>query len=338
MSISADWDGKLLAALKASARSYDDLPDWRAALSLYEGQAASAQAELDAALVRMIDENYRNPHSQREPQPFEGVLAGLPAGMMPDDLLTVEAAVMVAAERGVGEAYFALNELMRAPRWHALFPRLVWLGREAFAAQRKLADTEAGRCAGALLGLALGDALTPGPDGVTVAASGSMSAAVLAVAEQLSDSVAELQAAVDRAGIVVAAVAGEGAPAGKTADLAVQPEAAAVQTYVETLTALLEGRSLREIGSLWQQRSVGGAATGSWATAVWCLGTTSSLEDCLTRAVKLGPEACALAGALAGAHYGPLAAPRRWTAEVRNREPFERAARKLYRIRRAGIH
>lgn len=70
---------------------------------------------------------------------------------------------MVAAERGLGEALFAFNRLMRAPRWHALSSRLFWLNQQGFGAQRKLMQTEAGRFLGAMLGLACGDAL-----GVTV--------------------------------------------------------------------------------------------------------------------------------------------------------------------------
>lgn len=154
-----DWDQRLLALLHGSRLGYDDAPDWRAALSLYDGLSPSEMAALDHHLLGMISEEYRNPHSSRENLPYDDVMVNLPAGMVPDDLLCIEAAVLVAAERGLGEALFAFNRLMRAPRWHALSPRLQWLHQEGFTAQRRLMETTAGRYLGALLGLAAGDAL-----------------------------------------------------------------------------------------------------------------------------------------------------------------------------------
>jgi ADP-ribosyl-[dinitrogen reductase] hydrolase len=154
-----DWDRLFLEALKRSRSEFDEKPDWRAALALYDRLAPAEQAELDRAVVAMIDEDYKNPHASADSSPWEEVLAPLPAGMTPDDLLCIEAAVMVAAERGIGEALFAFNRLMRAPRWHALYPRLEWLSVHGLEAQRKLAATRAGRYLGAMLGLAAGDAL-----------------------------------------------------------------------------------------------------------------------------------------------------------------------------------
>ncbi|HEY8346318.1 MAG TPA: ADP-ribosylglycohydrolase family protein [Symbiobacteriaceae bacterium] len=159
----ADWEARFLEALRQSRPAWDEPPDWRAALSLYEGLGPEEAAALDRLVLRMIDEGYRNPHSSRENLPLDDVMVNLPEGMVPEDLLCVEAAVMVAAERGLGQAYFALNRLMRSPRWHAFYPRLIWLGEQGLEVQRKLASTDAGRYAGALLGLACGDAL-----GVTV--------------------------------------------------------------------------------------------------------------------------------------------------------------------------
>lgn len=158
-----DLERRLLEVLHASRPAYDEKPDWRAALSLYMELDPASAAEMDRLVVRIIDEEYRNPYSSREELPFDDVMVNLPAGMTPDDLLCIEAAVMVAAERRLGGAYFAFNRLMRSPRWHAMYPRLNWLGQEAMNAQRNLADTAAGRYFGALLGLAAGDAL-----GVTV--------------------------------------------------------------------------------------------------------------------------------------------------------------------------
>lgn len=154
-----DWDRLLLEALRGSQADYDDAPDWRAALALYEGLSTEQATALDRHLVSMIHDDYRNPHSSREQLPFDDVMVNLPAGMVPDDLLCIEAAVLVAAERELGEALFAFNRLMRSPRWHPLSARLCWLNQEGFAAQRRLMQTDAGRYLGAMLGLACGDAL-----------------------------------------------------------------------------------------------------------------------------------------------------------------------------------
>lgn len=154
-----DWDKRFLEALRASRLAYDEPPDWRAPLSLYEGLSATDAAALDRTLLKMIDEDYKNPHSDPEPEPFGDVLTALPAGLAPEDLLCIEAAVLVAAERRLGGALFAFNRLMRAPRWHAFYPRLTWLNYEGPQAQVKLSATRAGRGLGAMLGLAAGDAL-----------------------------------------------------------------------------------------------------------------------------------------------------------------------------------
>lgn len=154
-----DWDRLFLSALRSSQLDYDDAPDWRAALALYDGLTPDQASDLDQHIVSMIHDDYRNPHSSREHQPFDDVMVNLPAGMVEDDLICMEAAVLVAAERQLGEALFAFNRLMRSPRWHPLSARLCWLNQEGFAAQRRLMETEAGRYLGAMLGLACGDAL-----------------------------------------------------------------------------------------------------------------------------------------------------------------------------------
>lgn len=154
-----DWEQRVLTALKQSRPAWDEPADWRAALALYEGLPPADAAELDRVVIAMIDLRYRNPHSSHEQLPFDDVMVNLPAGMSPDDLLCIEAAVLMAAERGLGEGFFAFNRLMRSPTWHPVQGRLEWLGREALEAQRKLALTRAGRSFGALLGLAAGDAL-----------------------------------------------------------------------------------------------------------------------------------------------------------------------------------
>ncbi|MBP2017668.1 ADP-ribosyl-[dinitrogen reductase] hydrolase [Symbiobacterium terraclitae] len=154
-----DWHLRVLEALRASRTDWDEPPDWRAVLALYEGLGPAEAGELDRTLVSMIDIGYRNPHADRELQPFEQVSAGLPSGMAPEDLLCLEAAVLAAAERGLSDAYFPFLRLLSLPAWHVVGSRLTWLHREGFAAQRALGLTRAGRGLGALLGLAVGDAL-----------------------------------------------------------------------------------------------------------------------------------------------------------------------------------
>ncbi len=154
-----DWELRILTALKESRPSWDGPADWRAALTLYDGLSADERTALDQTLLRMIDIQYRNPHSTHERLPFDDVMVNLPLGMSPEDLLCMEGAALIAAERGLGDAFFALNRLMRLPAWHILQGRLEWLSHEGFDAQRKLGLTVAGRSVGALLGLALGDAL-----------------------------------------------------------------------------------------------------------------------------------------------------------------------------------
>ncbi|HYG58596.1 MAG TPA: ADP-ribosylglycohydrolase family protein [Symbiobacteriaceae bacterium] len=155
-----DWEQRLLDTWRASRPAYDEKPQWRAALALYDGLTPHETLELDRTLLGMISEEYRNPHSSdREDLPFDDVMVNLPAGMSPDDLMCVEGAALVAAERGLGPALFALNRLMRSPRWHAMYSRLHWLSQEGFEAQSKLLATDAGRYLGAVLGLAVGDAL-----------------------------------------------------------------------------------------------------------------------------------------------------------------------------------
>lgn len=154
-----DWEQRILQALEASRADWDEPPDWRAALALYEGLSPAEAGELDRTFVRMIDVYYRNPHAALEPQPFDQIVTGLPSGMSPGDLLCIEAAVLVAAERGLGDAYFPFLRLMSLPAWHVIQGRLTWLHREGFAAQRKLSLTRAGRGLGAMLGMAVADAL-----------------------------------------------------------------------------------------------------------------------------------------------------------------------------------
>jgi ADP-ribosyl-[dinitrogen reductase] hydrolase len=148
-----DWDRLVLEALEASRPDPWEPPDWRAALLLYDGLSPAEAAALDQRLLAMIDLDYRNPYAES----VEGV--HLPNGMRPGDLLCLEAAALIAAERGLPGAFFPLNRLLRTPTWHPLSTAMYWLGNQAFDLQRRLALTESGRYLGALLGLAAGDAL-----------------------------------------------------------------------------------------------------------------------------------------------------------------------------------
>lgn len=278
-----DWDRAFLQLLKGSRSSYDQPPDWRAALGLYDGLGFTEAAGLDAALVAMIDEEYRNPYSAKENLPFDDLMVNLPAGMVPDDLLCLEAAVLVTAERGVGAALFPFNRLLRAPRWHALYPRLIWLGHEAVSVQRRLASTAAGRYLGALVGMALAEGLRPTPSGVPEAGPwGEITEQALRTAAErpASGPAAELKPPLRQ--LVEAALSGEVPPS-----------------------------------SAWESHGLG-----------------SSLEETLLGAVNLPSEHRASIGALAGAIFGPLAAPRPWTGRLGDRTRLESAAEAYYLSRR----
>lgn len=293
-----DWQQRFLAALQAARPAYDEPPDWRAALSLYEGLSTADAAALDETVIAMIDEDYRNPHGTAESLPFEDVLTGLPAGMRPDDLLCIEAAVLVAAERRLGAALFAFNRLMRAPRWHALYPRLLWLGQVGFTLQQRLADTRAGRYLGALLGAAVGEALQQDqPEGA-------------AQAEELARTLPQALA--------------PGQDGGAHLDPA---WASLVAAYHEAIRRAVHGGASREA-------VVASAVSvpGPLAAAFGAFLVTDTLEACLTRALEAGGGAAPLAGGLAGAYYGPLALPRRWSMALRGRDEIERQAEHLYAL------
>jgi ADP-ribosyl-[dinitrogen reductase] hydrolase len=69
--------------------------------------------------------------------------------------------------------------------------------------------------------------------------------------------------------------------------------------------------------------------------AIWAFLTTDSLEDCIVTAVNLGDDTDtvgAVAGGLAGAHYGVKALPRRWSTALRHRTELEETAEQLYSL------
>lgn len=290
-----DWEARFLQTLQASRPAWDEPPVWQAALVLYQGLTPPEVHELDRTVLRMIDEEYRNPHGGLESLPLDDVMVNLPAGMTPDDLMCVEAAVLVAAARGLGEAFFALNRLMRSPRWHAMYPRLHWLSREGFDAQRQLGLTRAGRGLGALVGAAVGDAVGLNRFGfATEPRPGN---------PVLTPGADTLEAAIPRA-LAGSGSIGLGAPG-----------------FQLLLDALLDGAE-RDVALVFGQPEA--------AAAVVAFGDAASFEECLTRILDRDPAAAPLAGALAGAYFGPAGIPRRWTHEIKGRPQLEEAAEALY--------
>lgn len=69
-----------------------------------------------------------------------------------------------------------------------------------------------------------------------------------------------------------------------------------------------------------------GYVIDSIEAAVWCLITTSTLRECLLKAVNLGDDTdtvAAIAGGLAGLYYGYEAIPEEWLAVIKKREWLE---------------
>lgn len=132
-----DWDKTILDLLRAGGAGYDaQLVPWEPVVARYRAAAPAGQAELRTYLLRMIDLDYRNPHSEDPDAGYEGV--PLPAAMKPDDLLCLEAAVYAAAELGLPGARERLQAIMRAPRFHAVFPGLRRLHMDLNDIMRKL--------------------------------------------------------------------------------------------------------------------------------------------------------------------------------------------------------
>ncbi|KAB0670075.1 ADP-ribosyl-[dinitrogen reductase] hydrolase [Oryzomonas sagensis] len=101
-------------------------------------------------------------------------------------------------------------------------------------------------------------------------------------------------------------------------------QARAVQSYVLALQAASAGGDKRDIGM--EIRGIGirpvgvknnrGDVKNSLSSALNWFFTTDTFEDCITQAVNAGHDAdsvAALAGGLAGCHYGLAAIPERWS-------------------------
>lgn len=75
-----------------------------------------------------------------------------------------------------------------------------------------------------------------------------------------------------------------------------------------------------------------GYVAATLEAAVWCVGTTSSFEEALIKAVNLAHDAdtvAAVTGQIAGALYGYSAIPKRWMAVLAKREHIELRAQQL---------
>ncbi len=370
-----DWDLKFLEALRSSRPAWDEKPDWRAALALYDGLSPQDVAALDRTVIAMIDEDYRNPHSAMDNVGFDDVMVNLPAGMTPDDLMCVEAASLVAAERGISQAFFAVGRLLRSPRWHALNPRLMWLSYHVMDVQRKLGLTRAGRSVGALLGAAVADGLAPGADGVTAGPRGDRTGALLHVACALAESPQAPEAAVQTLVVELADDIGPGwlllgavasaLAAGRdtTTSLALvrlvdlRPDArSAVTAFQTVLAAALDGAGKSEamaagLAAVPELRArlagVGRLAAADLApggdlvdvleAVLWHFQTTESFKACLAGSM-LHPDVRSACGALVGAFYGPGAVPRRWSTAVRDRGVLEDTAQRLYTLWDGAAH
>lgn len=118
-----DLDKEILDLLRRGGAGFAaGLVPWEPVVARYRSASAPEQAALGARLLAMIDLDYRNPHS--EDADADTAAVPLPAAMKPDDLLCLEAAVYAAAELGLPGARDRLQAVMRAPRFHAVFPGL----------------------------------------------------------------------------------------------------------------------------------------------------------------------------------------------------------------------
>ncbi|MCP9850773.1 ADP-ribosylglycohydrolase family protein [Cyanobium sp. Morenito 9A2] len=128
------------------------------------------------------------------------------------------------------------------------------------------------------------------------------------------------------------------------------PHALAATAYFgELLAWALQGASKEELLGPWWEGppEVQAIAHGSWRTAsivatghalrsleaaLWAFGSTESFETCVLAAVNLGDDADtvgAIAGQLAGAHYGLGAIPQRWIQGLQDHSRFLETAMRL---------
>ncbi|WP_226037543.1 ADP-ribosylglycohydrolase family protein [Aquibacillus saliphilus] len=91
--------------------------------------------------------------------------------------------------------------------------------------------------------------------------------------------------------------------------------------------------STKEIGSLLEKQiKSSGYVVDTLEAAIWCLLTTGSYQDCVLKAVNLGEDTdtvAAVAGGLAGLHYGYQSIPKEWVATLVRRDYIEGLCNKL---------
>jgi len=81
----------------------------------------------------------------------------------------------------------------------------------------------------------------------------------------------------------------------------------------------------------------GGYVKETYQCAMWAFMTTNNFADCIIKAVNRGHDSdtCgAVAGMIAGAHYGYTSIPKRFTEELAWHDELRRAAMKLHGMRR----
>ena len=81
----------------------------------------------------------------------------------------------------------------------------------------------------------------------------------------------------------------------------------------------------------------GGYVVETYQCAMWAFMTTNNFADCIIKAVNRGHDSdtCgAVAGMIAGAHYGYKGIPKRFTEELAWHDELRRAAVKLHQLRR----
>ena len=81
----------------------------------------------------------------------------------------------------------------------------------------------------------------------------------------------------------------------------------------------------------------GGYVVETYQCAMWAFMTTNNFADCIIKAVNRGydSDTCgAVAGMIAGAHYGYKGIPKRFTEELAWHDELRRAAIKLHQLRR----
>ena len=81
----------------------------------------------------------------------------------------------------------------------------------------------------------------------------------------------------------------------------------------------------------------GGYVVETYQCAMWAFMSTNNFADCIIKAVNRGHDSdtCgAVAGMIAGAHYGYAGIPKRFTEELAWHDELRRAALKLHQLRR----